>query len=109
MLQRDPQFVPALLFQARLRLLGGDAAGALRSAQAAMSADPNSVESHYLVGVLHRRRGERPEAIAAFNDVLKLNPLVASAQVQLAELTLASGRGDLAVAHARDAVQAVPS
>jgi len=29
-LQRDPQFVPALLFQARLRLLGGDAAGALR-------------------------------------------------------------------------------
>ncbi len=73
-----------------------------------MAADPNSVESHYLVGVLHRRRGETPEAIAAFNDVLKLNPLVASAQVQLAELTLAAGQGDLAVAHSRDAVQQFP-
>jgi putative PEP-CTERM system TPR-repeat lipoprotein len=107
-LERDPHYIPALLLQARMRAADRDTAGALRSAQAAMRADAASLEAHYLVGLLHRRRGELREAIVAFTDVLKLNPLVASAQVQLSELNLMIGARDEARGQAQAAARQFP-
>ena len=45
------------------------------------------------------------EALAAFNEVLKLNPRAAAAQLQVAQLSLARGQADTALQMSRDVGQ----
>ena len=59
-----------------------------------MAADRRSIQAHYLVGTIHRLKNERDKAIAAFTEVLKLNPRAAAAQFQLAQLNLAAAQVD---------------
>ena len=69
-----------------------------------------SVQARYLLGTVWRAKQRPDEAIAAFNEVLKLNPRATAAQVQLAELSLARGeyrQGDAVLAN--DAARQLPN
>ena len=81
---------------------------ALARARAAVGIDPSSVQAHYLLGSIHRLRGDIGVAMGAFNDVLRLNPRVAAAQVELARLNLATGRADAALQLSESAAREVP-
>ena len=108
LLARDPANVPGLLVKARFQIAEGKLDEALRSAQSAASADPQSVQARYLVGTLHRRKQQPDEAIQAFTEVLKINPRATAAQVQLAELNLQRGHAAAALQLASDAARQMP-
>ena len=73
-----------------------------------MKANPNSVAAHYALGALQERLRQRKEAIASFNEVLRLNPRAAAAQVYLSRLTLQEGTADGAVTYAEGALANAP-
>ena len=107
-LATDPAHVPALLVKARFLLQDGKTGDALARVRTAIGIDPSSVQAYYLLGSIHRLRGDIGLAMVAFNDVLRLNPRVAAAQVELARLNLASGRADVALQYSESAAREVP-
>lgn len=107
-LAADPKYVGALLTKTRFLLAEGLLEDALKSAQAAAAADQRSIEAQYLIGLIQRARRQPAEAVAAFNEVLKINPQAVAAQVHLAELNLASGQSGSAVQLATDADRVLP-
>lgn len=107
-LQREPKNEEALLMKTRFSLTEGKLEEAIKTAQAAVTANPQSAASQYMLGLIQRRRGRPAEAIAAFTEALKLNPGAVDAQVQLSELHLATGRADAGLRLAEDAARAQP-
>jgi len=102
-LQKEPQNPMALLTKARFLRAEGKYDQALQLATTAAAADPQNIQAHYDIGVLHVDRNERPAAIAAFNQVVKLNPRAVAALVQLSRLTLERGETDTALRLAQNA------
>ena len=82
---------PALMTKTRWLYAEGKREDALRRASEAVAADPESAPAHYLHGTMRLAARQYPEATESFNEVLRLNPRAASAQVQLSRLTLLSG------------------
>jgi tetratricopeptide (TPR) repeat protein len=81
---------------------------ALVRAKAAVVADPQSAVARYILATIHDLRLEVADAVGAYNEVLRLNPRAANAQVQLSRLSLASGKKDAAVHYAEGAKQTEP-
>lgn len=108
-LARDPKNVPALLVKTRFQMKEGKLDAALVSAKAAAAADAQSIQARYLMGTILRARRRPEEAIAAFNEVLKINPRAAAAQVQLAELNMQEGQANTALQLATDAAKQLPN
>ena len=105
---RSPARVPALLLKAQMLTREGKVAEAAERALAATKADPNSAQAHYALGVLRDKQRQRKEAIASFNEVLRLNPRAAPAQVYLSRLTLQEGDVEGAVQFATGALSNAP-
>jgi len=107
-LTRDPKSVPALLTKTQFLISEGKLDAALVKAQAAAAADPRSLQAHYLIGTIQQRLNKRPEALAAFNEVLKLNPRATAAQLRVAQLNLARGQAETALQMAREVAKVAP-
>src|SRR5580765_6663649 len=107
-LQREPKNEPALLTKTRFQLAERKLDDALKTAQAASAANPQSVEAFFLIGVTQRARRQPVEAIAAFNEVIKLNPRAVAAQLQLSELNLAAGKRDVGLQLAEEVAKSAP-
>src|SRR6202042_2185727 len=56
--------------------------------------DPNDADTWYFLGSTHAQLKQFPEAIAAFEHALKLDPLHASAQFGMARAYQQSGQAD---------------
>ena len=94
-----------MLVKARFLLVDGKADEALaRARDAATRPIPTLAEAHYLVGIVRARRNETDEAIAAFSEVLRLNPRAAAAQLQISQLELRRGGAQAALSAAQNAV-----
>jgi tetratricopeptide (TPR) repeat protein len=102
-LEKEPQNLAALLTKARFLRAERKYDEALALATAAAAADPQNIQAHYDIGVLHVDRNERPAAIAAFNKVVKLNPRAVAALVHLSRLTLERGETGAALHMAQNA------
>ena len=61
------------------------------------------------VGRIHTARYEYPEAVAAYNEALRLSPLMIPAKVELGRVYLLLGNVDLAVQNAEAAAKAAPN
>jgi tetratricopeptide (TPR) repeat protein len=108
-LARNGKDADALLMRARFQQLEGQRDEAMKSARAAIAADANHAAAHHLVGELEAARGRVDEAIASFNEVLRLNPRVVSAQIELARLNLAKvGGAEASVSYAEQALANQP-
>jgi tetratricopeptide (TPR) repeat protein len=83
-----------------------DAALAIARKQAL--AAPRSPAVHHMLGIVHERRGELPQAEAAYRKAVELDAKNTPAQLQLGKTYLATGRLDLAVAQADKAVALDP-
>ena len=59
--------------------------------QAALGSEPSQIEARYLLGTILASRGDLAGATAAFQEVLRINPRAAVAQVQLARIELLRG------------------
>ncbi len=69
----------------------------------AVRADAGLVEAHELLGGLHARKKELPEAAAEYAAALALKPDLARVQLRLGTVLAAEGDKDGAAAHFREA------
>jgi len=109
LLVRAPKDVPALVLKAQWLMNEKKLDEALDRAKAAVAADPQSVSAQFALGAVQNLRRDVPAAMAAYTEVLRLNPRVVAAQVELSRLNLASGNGDAALHYAEEAKQTEPA
>jgi DNA-binding SARP family transcriptional activator/TolB-like protein len=117
-LQRDSNNVPAMIglggYHVVLidRFLVADNGDHLERAEEllrkAIEKNPNSVMSYYFLGILHRLRGQRPEALAAFAKALEHNPSLPLAYAQTGDVLAHMGRLDQAMDHIQYAIRLSP-
>lgn len=89
---RHPGSVPALLGQARIALLEDRKDDALALVRKAAGQQPGNTDAQRLLGDVLRLSGKNTEAVAAYQQVLKLHPAQVQAHVDLANLYIQSGR-----------------
>lgn len=78
---------------------------AQKQTQLALRADPDLVEAHELLGGLHARKKELPEAAQEYAAALALQPDLARAQLRLGSVLAAEGDKEGAAAHFREAAK----
>jgi tetratricopeptide (TPR) repeat protein len=105
---KDPRHLRALLLKAEWLTLEGKPRDALERAQAAVKSDATSAEAHFAAGVLQAQLRMRKEAMAEFNEVLRLNPRATRAQVYLSRLNLMEGSAENAITFAEGALSTSP-
>ena len=108
LLSRAPNDGPALVLKAQW--LGNEKKldEALDRARAAVKADPQLIQAHFVLGQIHSQRREVPDAIKAYTEVLRLNPRVVAAQLELSRLNALSGNSEASLRFAEEAKQAAP-
>ena len=82
---------------------------ALATAKKAVAVDHNLIGAQYALGLAYMARGDRTNATQAFNEMLRINPQAAAAQVQLSRLSMEQGDVEAALTHAEAARTAQPS
>jgi putative PEP-CTERM system TPR-repeat lipoprotein len=107
-LKLQPNHSRALQLKARWLLAEGRLNEALERAVSASGAAPRDMPALYLKGTLQALTGQNDAAFKTFNEVLRLNPRAAAAQLQLAQLNLRMGRSEAALGVAREAVSNAP-
>ena len=107
-LLRQPNHSYALQIKARWLVLEGLPVQALERAVNAVNAAPRDVGAMFLRGTLQAMNRQHDAAIKSFNEVLRLNPRAAAAQVQLAQLNIERGAAEAAVSLASEAVSTAP-
>ena len=81
---------------------------ALAIAQKQVSAAPRSVSAQHVMGRVHQRRGELPQAEAAFRRAAELDPGHAPARLDLGKVHAARNRPDEALAAAAEVLKINP-
>jgi len=71
-IQVDQSYAPAFLGRARCEFNAGQATLAIASAKQATALDPDRLESWYLLGDLYRTMNQATEALAAYDQALKV-------------------------------------
>ena len=108
-LAEQPRHLEALLLKAQLLAADGKLGDAIiRAQEAAASGTRASADAYYLLGMLHSRRNQLEEAVAAFQEVIKINPKGLDARLQLAQLNLHRSAPQMAVQYAEEAVNLAP-
>jgi tetratricopeptide (TPR) repeat protein len=108
LMTRAPQYLPAIVAKAQWLTRENKLDQALERAKAAVAMKADSAEAQFALGVVHQRRYENAEATKAFNEVLRINPRAAAAQVELSKLSMVSGNRAAAVRLAEEAKQTNP-
>ena len=107
-IKREPTNLEALLSKSRWLLREGKTQDALGVAQTAVKSNPESDQAHFVLAQAHERLLRRPEAIAEYTEVLRLNPRAVGAQLNLSRLSLYEGSPDRAVTFAEAALTNSP-
>ena len=107
-LEKDQTNLDALLMKSALLLEDGRLEDALSNATLATEKHRGSTGAFFTLGRVQTARHQTEAAIAAFDEVLKLNPRATDAKSALARLHLAAGRPDTSVGLAREVVAAAP-
>jgi tetratricopeptide (TPR) repeat protein len=105
---RAPNYSPGLVMKAQWLTRENKLDEALKAAQAAVAANPQSATANFAQASVHDRRKEVAEATKFYNEVLRLNPRAAAAQVELSRLSLIAGDRDAALKFAEEARLAQP-
>jgi putative PEP-CTERM system TPR-repeat lipoprotein len=91
-LSADPKNADALVARAHILLKTGRVDDALAAAQQAALAAPQSAKVKFVVGLANVAHRNDTDAMAAFNEALRLDPGMAAAEMELARLDLRAGR-----------------
>ena len=108
LLKERARNVDARLAKARMLLGDGAAIDATAQAREAVKTDGGNSAAHYVLGLALGAQRDFAAAERAFEEVARLNPRAAAAQMQLAKLRLARGDAPNAVAAAEAALQVKP-
>ena len=107
-LRAEPSNLQAQVLKGSFLLSDGKLDDALKLATDAVDKHREGVPAYYLLGRVQTARKQTDAAIAAYQEVIRLNPLASDAKLDLARLQLASGRTDSSVSFAEEALKAQP-
>ncbi len=107
-LRINPQLSLARLNLAIALYNARDLAGASRELRVASSLLPNSPQVHYLLALIARTQNRVPDAIASFQQVLKIDPRDPGTNINLGQLFTQQRKYAEAIAVLREAVAAEP-
>ena len=108
LIEAKPRNAEARVAKARMLLADGKAADALEQAREAVKADSTLPSAHYTAGLAALAADKPDVAEKAFEEVVRLSPRAAGAQLQLSRLRLARGQAADALTAARDAAYQRP-
>ena len=109
-IQKEPKNQFAMLARAEMQLQDRKLDESLKTAKEAIAVlpTPNPI-AQMVLGRIHAARSEYSEAVAAFNEAIRLNPRLPQAHLQLARAHLATRRTDQALAAAQEALKLQPT
>jgi tetratricopeptide (TPR) repeat protein len=93
-----PDHVPALVLRSKLRLAAGDNTNALEDANKAKEADPSSRDAHLVMALALAWLSRLDDAETHVLELMKLAPTAATSSIARAQVSLARGRLDEALA-----------
>jgi len=105
---KDAKSVEAILIKSDFLASDRRLEDALKTAETAVASDNSVAAAHFAVGRLRRALGKTEGAIAAFNEVLRLNPRATAAQLELSRAYLAAGRPKDTLQFAQDVLAVQP-
>jgi tetratricopeptide (TPR) repeat protein len=85
-----------------------DLAAALREAKAAAEVAPGSPQAHYILGLIARAQNRAPDAMTAFQQVLKIDPRDPGANINVGQLHLQQRNYTDAISAFRTALASEP-
>jgi tetratricopeptide (TPR) repeat protein len=107
-LEKDQANLQALLMKASFLLADGKSDEALASATVATERYPESAAAFFALGRIQALRRQPDAAIAAYEEVLRLNPRTTDAKIALGQLRLGQGRTDTSIGLAAEALANEP-
>jgi len=107
-LEKDRGNLQALLLKSSFLLADGKANEALASANVAIERHPDSASAFFTLGRVQAVRRQPDAAIAAFQEVLRINPRTTEAKIALGQLQLGQGRADASIGLATEALANEP-
>ncbi len=110
-LDKEPKYAPARVFELRLFLMDNKLDDAMTAATALIKDEPNSTsaaEASFIIGGIEASRDRLDEAGKAYEDALRIAPQSLPVVMSLAQLQLRMGNGDKAEAYARQVLAAQP-
>jgi putative PEP-CTERM system TPR-repeat lipoprotein len=108
-LGKDQGNLKGLLLKSSLLLADRKLDEALVSATTATVRDPESSSAFFTLGRVQAARRQPEAAIAAFQEVLRLNPRATDAKIALSQMNLSQGRPDVSIALAQEALVSDPN
>jgi tetratricopeptide (TPR) repeat protein len=107
-LEKNDKDLSGRFFDARIRLVKGNADEAISLLQGVIKDEPQLAGAHHFLGVAFMRKGQTAQARGAFAEAVKLNPNLPEARTALAVVNLTEGSLDLAIEQAQAAIQLNP-
>jgi tetratricopeptide (TPR) repeat protein len=107
-LDRDPNYTPALMVQAERARRAGQWEEARAAASAAINSNPRLVTAYYVRGDAEMHTGRLAEAMKSFMEILSLDAKAVGAMVALSRLQLSRNLVDSAILYAEEAVSTAP-
>ena len=96
-LAKDPRDFVARLQRAEMRLASGKVPDAETDAAAALAVRPDSAEAHLLMARIHRDRNDLLGYRRELNEVLRIDPRLLAARIELAHSLTTANAGQTAV------------
>jgi tetratricopeptide (TPR) repeat protein len=107
-LQRDPDYVEALIGLGQVEALRGDDVAALKHFESAVEIDPHRAGAHFSLGRLLESLGRTNEALAEFFRALEFEPNDAEVSLRIAAIQLARNQPDQALSRLDQVVELAP-
>jgi tetratricopeptide (TPR) repeat protein len=107
-LQRDPDYVEALIGLGQVEALRGEIAPALKHFETAIEIDPHLAKAHFSLGRLFQSQGKTGEALAEYFRALEFEPNNTEVSLNVAALQLAQSQPDQALSRLDRVVELVP-
>ena len=107
-LQIDPKLALARINLSIALFNVPDLPGSQREAQAAIALSPNAPQPHYILGLIAKTQARPDDAVAPFQQVLKIDPNDVGANVNLGQIFLTQRKFPEAIALFRVALAAEP-
>jgi tetratricopeptide (TPR) repeat protein len=107
-LQRDPDYVEALIGLGQVEAQQGEITLALKHIEAGIEIDPQRPRAHFSLGRLLESQGKTDEALAEYFRALELEPNNAEVSLNIAAIQLARSQPDQALSRLDQVVELAP-
>ena len=108
-LQRDPDYVEALIGLGQVEAVRGDVTSALKHFETAIEIDPHLAKAHFSLGRLFESQGKTDDALAEYFRALEFEPNSTDVSLNVAAIQLTQNQPDQALSRLDRVVELAPN